>query len=96
LDNNIKRLATDHKNARHLAEELATIGQLSINLEAVQTSMLHITPQVDDASALQAFLHERKILIGGPNPGARMVIHMDISADDIDVTIKAFKDFYKN
>lgn len=96
LDNNIERLADDHKNAKRLATELSTIGQLSINMETVQTNMLHITPQSDDASTLQSYLYERNILIGGPNPTARMVMHMDISEDDIDVTIKAFKDFYKN
>ena len=96
LDHNIERMADDHKNAYRLAEALKSIDQIAINLEKVQTNMLYIEPDADDRESLKAFLHEKNILIGGFNPAARMIVHLDISDDDIDYTIQAFKDFYKN
>ncbi|MDG1996463.1 MAG: low-specificity L-threonine aldolase [Emcibacteraceae bacterium] len=96
LENNIERLAIDHNKARRLAEELSSIAQISIDLELVQTNTLYIKPDADDRESLTAFLRERNILLGGFNPAARAIIHMDINDDDIDMTIKAFKDFYKN
>jgi threonine aldolase len=96
LENNIDRLTIDHEKARRLAEELSTIAQLSIDLELVHTNVLYIEPDGDDRESLTSFLRERNILLGGFNPAARAIIHMDINDDDIDMTIKAFKDFYKN
>jgi threonine aldolase len=58
--------------------------------------MLYIEPDPDDRESLASFLLEKNILIGGFKPAARMVVHMDISDDDIDITIQAFKDFYNN
>lgn len=96
LDHNIDRMADDHKNAKRLAQELAKIEQIKINLEAVHTNMLYIEPDKEDRDALKAYLNEKNIILGGFSPAARMVVHLDISDDDIDITIEAFKDFYKN
>lgn len=96
LDHNINRLANDHINAHRLADELANIEQLSIDQQVVQTNMLFVQPAAEDRDGLRAYLKEKNILIGGFGPAARMVVHLDISDDDTDQTIKAFKDFYKN
>lgn len=95
LENNVPLLKHDHEKAHYLANELATIEALSIDLELVQTNMLFINPGEEDAAALAAFLHERGILIAASST-ARMVMHLDISQTDIERTIEAFKEFYRN
>lgn len=95
LEHNVPRLKHDHMKTKHLGTELAKIAQLGINLDMVQTNMMFINPGRDDAEALSAFLYERDILIGGQN-SPRMVVHLDISEDDIERTIGAFNDFYRN
>jgi threonine aldolase len=94
LEYNVPLLKHDHQKARSLAEELSTIEALSIDLDLVQTNMLFINPG-EDAASLSAFLYERKILIGSTGT-VRMVVHLDISESDIEKTIIAFKEFYRN
>lgn len=94
LEHNVPLLKHDHKKARYLAEELSVITALSIDLDLVQTNMLFINPG-EDAASLSAFLYERKILIGSAG-AVRMVVHLDISESDIEKTIEAFKEFYRN
>ncbi|MBT5074267.1 MAG: low-specificity L-threonine aldolase, partial [Kordiimonadaceae bacterium] len=95
LEHNVPRLKYDHMKTKHLGTELSKIEQLGINLDMVQTNMIYINPGDDDAEALRSFLYERGILIGGQR-SARIVVHLDISEDDIEKTVKAFNDFYKN
>lgn len=94
LEHNVPRLIEDHKKAKYLAQELAALGPLSIDLDMVQTNMVFISAG-EDAAALSAFLYEREILVT-PSSVARMVVHLDISESDIEKTIDAFKDFYRN
>lgn len=94
LEYNVPLLNNDHKKARYLAEELAAIETLSIDLDRVQTNMLFINPG-EDAKALGSFLYEKGILIA-VSPVSRMVVHLDISESDIEKTIDAFKEFYRN
>ncbi len=94
LEHNVPLLKHDHKKARYLAEALSVIADLSIDLDLVQTNMLFINPG-EDAASLSAFLYEHKILIGSADT-VRMVIHLDISESDIEKTIDAFREFYRN
>ncbi len=94
LDTMIERLKDDHTNARRLAEGIAEIPGLSIELERVRTNIIY----VDLASAgltpndLMAQLDKRgiKLLRTGPSR-FRMVTHYGISSEDIDVTLKALR-----
>jgi threonine aldolase len=95
LEHNVPRLRHDHMKTKHLGTELSKIAQLGINLDMVQTNMMFINPGENDREALSAFLYERGILIGGQN-SPRMVVHLDISEDDVERTISAFNEFYRN
>lgn len=87
LDNMVDRLADDHANARRLADDLAEIPGLAVNLPSVQTNIViwdlatkRVTPPevVERLSAAGV-----KILaIGGRQ--FRAVTHYGIKADDID------------
>ena len=90
LDNNIKDLKKDHKLAKYLANELAKIKE--ITLASNHTNMMFI--QVNNEDMLKKYLEENNILISGYGK-LRLVVHRDISKEDINQVIQAFKTFYK-
>ena len=55
LEENVPNLRNDHERARRLANELAKIEELNVDLEKVQTNMLFIEPDPADANALRSF-----------------------------------------
>ncbi|MBU1697029.1 MAG: low-specificity L-threonine aldolase [Proteobacteria bacterium] len=92
LSNNIQRLEDDHDNALVLARGLAKIEGINIDVDMVQTNIIFADIKAD-MGALCNFLKEKKIIIGKSNR-LRIVTHLDISREDIDYTIKAFKEFF--
>lgn len=90
----VNRLKEDHANARRLAEGLARISPLKIDLKAVQTNIVFA-----DTSGLKyeaADLNRRlgqynvEVLVGGPTR-IRMVTHRHIKPEHVDYVIKAFE-----
>lgn len=96
LDNNIDRLSDDHANARSLAKGLAALPDLAVDLDAVETNMVFITPRPQDHERLRHFVRERGILIGGQKPTIRLVTHNDVTEADITEVIGHFTAFYDN
>ncbi len=93
LNNHIERLAEDHANARQLADGLASVDELEVDPQKVQTNMVFVTLDQDRAMALTNFLKQHGILtIGGET--MRLVTHLDVTADDIQTVIARFKDFF--
>ncbi len=92
LSNNIQRLKKDHENALALAQGLSEIDGIHIDVEMVQTNILFADITADMGS-LCNFLKKKRIIIGKSNK-LRIVTHLDISGEDIDYTIKAFKEFF--
>jgi threonine aldolase len=90
LDKMIARLEDDHANARHLAEGIAKIPGLSIDLSMVKTNIIYFDV-VNDKVSVE---HIRdgfekggiKVLPTGPDR-FRMVTHYGIEAEDIDTTL---------
>ena len=93
LTHNIERLAKDHNNAGTLAEGLSAIAELKLDPSTVQTNMVFFTMGPSRFKALQAYLKERGILISGREK-VRLVTHLDVTAEDIQTVIGAFKDFF--
>jgi threonine aldolase len=75
-----KRLKEDHRNARILAESLAGIPGLTVDLESVQTNIVRFQLNGGNrASDLVARLKRRDILVGSTGPDAiRLVTHHDV------------------
>ena len=99
LDHNIDRLKDDHNRAKNLAEQLATIKGLRIDLDQVETNMLFIHFGDDDKSIsdealshLKSFMAERDCRI---SPGRRMrcVIHRDLDDQDCAKLASALAEF---
>jgi threonine aldolase len=93
LENHIGRLAEDHANARSLAQGLAEVRGVQVDLQAVQTNMVFVTVAPDRADALRAFLKARGMLIGGGST-IRLVTHLDVDAAGIRSLVDAVREFF--
>jgi len=92
LEQMVERIAEDHKNARRLAEGIARIKGLSIDLTRAQTNIVYfeLTNERLTADRLAAELGKKgiKLLPVGPRR-LRAVTHYGITAEDIDLTLAA-------
>jgi threonine aldolase len=92
LANMTARLAEDHANARRLAEGIAGIQGLAVDLQRVQTNIVYFDLAGGGASAdkLVRQLNEKgvRILQIGPER-LRAVTHCGIGAEDIDSALTA-------
>jgi len=95
LEQMVDRLTDDHKNAKRLAEGIANIDGLSINVESVRTDIVYFEVTGDRISAEKLVRDlERKgvrILSVGPTR-LRAVTHYGITADDIDTALKVIRE----
>jgi threonine aldolase len=96
LEKMVDRLAEDHANARRLAEGLADMPGVTIDLDRVQTNILffNLTPEVQAPNdvIVQRMLDQKiKILDGGSARRFRFVTHAWIDRADVDHTLLAFK-----
>jgi len=98
LERMIDRLAEDHANARGLAEGVAKLPGLSVDLASVQTNIIIFGVERGAAATSAAATAElvagsaaRKVKIHAIGPTAiRCVTHKDIDAEDIARTLDAF------
>jgi len=99
LQQMVDRIEEDHKNARRLAEGIAHIHGLSIDLASVQTNIIYFDVVTDrlKAEKLVTELGKRgiKLLCVGPSR-LRMVTHYGISSDDIDSALAALAEIMAN
>jgi len=95
LDHNVERLAQDHANARRLAEGVAGLGPIEIDPRTVETNIviLDVRPEFGPAQALVDRLRERGVWLFAIGPQQiRAVTHLDVSRDQIDRAITAFRE----
>jgi threonine aldolase len=81
LEEGPRRLHEDHANARLIAERLARLPQVELDLETVRTNIVIFRLRGNgDASALVSNLGQRGVLCGtsGQN-GIRFVTHLDVN-----------------
>ncbi len=98
LERMVDRLAEDHANARTLAEGVAKVPGLSVDLGSVQTNIVIFRVERGTAAASAAATGElvagcaaRKVKIHAIGPDSiRCVTHKDIDAEDIGRTLDAF------
>ena len=86
LEHMVDRLAEDHENARILAEGLANVPGLQVDLDSVVSNIViyRVKPEVMSADDYRARLWEQGVGCGsiGDNK-IRMVTHYGITADDV-------------
>jgi threonine aldolase len=93
LEHHVERLAEDHANARHLAEGVAKLPGVGIDLDAVETNIV-----IFDIAGLgceaDEFLHELQSqhdvrLSPMGSTLVRAVTHLDVTRDDVDAALAA-------
>ncbi|UCC22213.1 MAG: low-specificity L-threonine aldolase [Planctomycetota bacterium] len=99
LEEMVERLAEDHVNARRLAEGIAQIDGLSIDVAAVQTNIIYFD-LVSGRLSVEEFLKRLeekgiKLLCIGRPARFRMVTHYGIGAEDIDVAVAGLREVMK-
>ena len=88
LENNIERLAEDHKNAQRLADGLRSVQVLADKVR-VNTNILFIDIDNDEMTRLRDHFAKDDIIV----ESQRLVTHLDISTADIDTVIESVQRF---
>jgi len=95
LEEMVERLEEDHKNAKRLAEGIANIEALSIDVGSVRTDIVYfeVAGERITADKLTSDLENKgvKILHIGP-ARLRAVTHYGITPEDIDIALKAIQE----
>lgn len=95
LEHHVERLAEDHANAKRLAQGLAGLDGIAIDVDAVETNLVYFTLTAEaaiDAKTLCARLLERGVRIGAMGPDLlRAVTHLDVAEADVATAIEAVR-----
>jgi threonine aldolase len=93
LEHNVERLADDHANALALSQGLAQIDGLKVTTP--QTNIFYVDmPQAACTPLNEALL--RQGIRASIGPHTRLVTHLDVSADDVQKVVAAFKGFFQD
>lgn len=91
----VDRLHEDHANARLLAETVAELPGVEIDLDAIMTNIVifGLTRQDVDANALARALKDRGILVNARSDRrVRLVTHNDVSREDVSKVCEALRE----
>ncbi|HCH23697.1 MAG TPA: low-specificity L-threonine aldolase [Oceanospirillaceae bacterium] len=92
LDNNIQRLADDHRRARFLAASLQGLAGLEVDLARVETNMLFLSaPRMVE---LGAYLAEQGFLLSAFSENCRIVLHKDVSDAAVEQLVELIQGFF--
>jgi len=87
LENNVDRLADDHRNAQRLAAGLQHIEGYTV--DTPQTNMVYVRDAYGRGAELKARLESEGVVVSNGNP-MRLVTHLDVTEDDVDQVVAAF------
>lgn len=93
LEHNVERLADDHRNAADLSSGLAQIEPLRVT--APQTNIFYVEIPEAAVAPLREHLLKQGIR-ASIGTHTRLVTHLDVGKDDVQKTILAFKDFFRD
>ena len=87
LENHVDRLADDHSNAARLAEGLAEFAEVE-----VATNMVFVHLPADKVDGIAEHFHNDGIRVL-PGQRLRLVMHLDLGADDVQTVIASAQKF---
>jgi threonine aldolase len=93
MDHNIERMAEDHANARRLAEGIATLPGIRLDVATVETNIVifEVAPPIASAASFAEKLRERGVWMFATGPTKlRAVTHLDVSRSQIDRAVEVF------
>ena len=78
LDNNVERLAEDHKKAKEIGKVLSTLSQIKL-VEPIETNIIifELNSNVSETEFVQQLAHNNVHIIGMGGGKLRMVTHLD-------------------
>jgi threonine aldolase len=93
LEEGPPRLHEDHANARRLAEGVADVFPGSVDPDEVETNIAFVDPSAvgGTATEIAARLRDEDVLVTQVAGKVRMLTHLDVSADDIEKAIAAWR-----
>lgn len=84
LEHHRERIPEDHANARTLAEGLAALDGVEVELDRVQSNIVRFGVTAMEAAPFVEACHARGVfMLPGGTHGVRAVTHLDVGADDI-------------
>jgi threonine aldolase len=93
LDHHIERLAEDHRNARRLAQGIASAPGITLDIVEVPTNMVYFTTQIPAQDFVDTLAHQHQVLcITTDSHRIRLVTHLDVDAEAIERAIAAICD----
>ncbi len=95
LENNIERLAEDHRHAKQFAEEISTLDGIKIDPATIETNIVffHLDSQRGTAAQFSKKLQSKGVGIGAMGKQKlRACTHLDISQEDIQQAVQDMKD----
>lgn len=95
LKRTLAQLPQDHSNARLLAEGLAQLPRIYVNLDTVHTNIIifQLTEGAPDKAVFLRNLRERHgVLMSGFLKGVRAVTHFDVTTEDCKYALEAVRD----
>ena len=93
IENHMDRLAEDHRNAERLAEGLATIKGLIVDAQDTNMVFVNAAGSID---GLEQRLLNRGVITRWSGRSSRMVLHLDVTADDVDLAVTALAEELMN
>ena len=97
LDHHVKRLAEDHKNAKHLAERLSRIETLGIDPQTVETNivLIDVSNCRETAAEISSRLRAQGVRVSTIDPATlRAVTHLDLDHSDINEAAETFEELF--
>jgi threonine aldolase len=91
LEHNVQRLAEDHENAANLSRGLAGIEGLTVTTP--QTNIFYVDMPATACEPLRQHLARQQIR-ASIGPHTRLVTHLDVSSEDVERVVAAFKAFF--
>lgn len=94
LDNNISRLADDHKNAKNFAKLISDIPGVKLVFKKIETNIVFFdltVPNISPREVVERLLCQGIRLGLESDTRMRVVTHMDISREDIQETATAMR-----
>ena len=96
LEHNVDRMADDHVHARRLAEAIAGLPGVEIDVEGVETNLVYInlTGRMDSAAVVAAFRARGVRLSALGLRTVRAVTHLDVDAAGIERAIEVAREVF--
>jgi threonine aldolase len=94
LDNHFERLKDDHQNAKRLAVGLKEFKGVSIDPKHVETNIIIFDVSntgMTGSQVAESMRQERVLIHVIGRTQIRLVTHLDVSSEDIEITLKAFE-----